>query len=126
MQLHTIHPDSEPSLTVASVDSSYPSFSRAQNWGGVEFFQVVKLQLPQSSPDIRVAAQLSDGSPLLVDRQIGEGHVLVFASALDNIANNLPIQRSGCRLSIRPRTRWAEWARRPAITGSDLTWICEP
>ena len=35
--------------------------------------------------------------------QIGEGHVLVFASALDNIANNLAARsRSGCRSSIRP------------------------
>ncbi len=50
MQVHTIVPDSEPLLTVASVDSSYPSFSRAQNWGGVDFYQVVKLQLPQATP----------------------------------------------------------------------------
>jgi hypothetical protein len=92
MAVRTIHPDSEPLLTVASVDTSYPSFSRAQNWGGVDFYQVVKLQLPQSSPDIRVAAKLSDGSPLLIDRQIGAGHALVFTSALDNISSNLPVQ----------------------------------
>ena len=65
MGLHTMVPDHESLLTVASVDTSYPSFSRAQNWGGVEFYQVVKLQLPQASPDTRVAATLSDGSPLL-------------------------------------------------------------
>ncbi len=90
--LHTVFPDRESPLTVASVDASYPSFSSAQNWGGVEFFQVAKLQLPQSLADIRVAAKLSDGSPLLVDRRIGSGHVLVFASAFDNIANNLPLE----------------------------------
>jgi hypothetical protein len=50
LSLHTIFPDREAPLTVASADSSYPSFARAQNWGGVEFFQAAKLQLPQSSP----------------------------------------------------------------------------
>jgi len=92
MALHTIVGERESSLTVASVDTSYPAFAKAQNWGGVEFFQAAKLQLPQSAPDIRVAATLSDGSPLLIDRQIGTGHVLVFTSALDNIANNLPVE----------------------------------
>jgi Aerotolerance regulator N-terminal/von Willebrand factor type A domain len=91
MKLYTIVPDHDPLLTVASVDTSYPSFSRAQNWGGVEFYQVVRLQLPQASPDLRVAAKLSDGSPLFIDRKIGEGHVLVFTSAIDNIASNLPL-----------------------------------
>jgi hypothetical protein len=96
LALHTIAPDHEAILTVAFTDSSYPAFSRAQNWGGVDFFQAAKLQLPQSSPDglanIRVAAKLSDGSPLLIDRQVGEGHAIVFASTFDNISNNLPIQ----------------------------------
>ncbi len=76
-------------LTVSYADASYPSFAHAQNWGGVEFFQVAKLQMPQNAPDIRVAARLSDGTPLLVDRQVGGGHALVFLSPLDNIGNNL-------------------------------------
>ncbi len=90
--MHTVVPERESTLTVASVDTSYPAFARAQNWGGVEFYQAAKLQLPQASPDIRVAATLSDGSPLFIDRQIGSGHVLVFTSAIDNIANNLPVE----------------------------------
>jgi hypothetical protein len=92
MGIHTIIGERESSLTVASVDASYPAFAKAQSWGGVEFFQAAKMQLPQSAPDIRVAATLSDGSPLLIDRQVGSGHVLVFTSALDNVANNLPVE----------------------------------
>jgi hypothetical protein len=90
--LHTISPDNEPVQTVAQVDTSYPSFSRAQNWEGVQIFQYVKLQAPPESPDTRVAARMANGLPLLVDRKAGEGHVLIFASAFDNIANNLPLQ----------------------------------
>jgi hypothetical protein len=92
MGVHTVNPEREALLTVASVDTSYPAFARAQNWGGVEFFQAAKLQLPQASPDTRVAATLSDGSPLFIDRRIGAGHALVFTSALDNIASNLPVE----------------------------------
>jgi len=92
MEVHTVHPDHEAVLTVSSVDTSYPAFARAQNWGGVDFFQYVKLQLPQASPDVRVAAKLSDGSPLLIDRKTGEGHTVIFTSTFDNIANNLPIE----------------------------------
>jgi Aerotolerance regulator N-terminal/von Willebrand factor type A domain len=91
MKLYNVVPSQDSLLTVASVDTSYPSFSKAQNWGGVDFYQVVRLQLPQSSPDTRVAATLTDGSPLFIDRKIGEGHALVFTSAIDNIASNLPL-----------------------------------
>jgi hypothetical protein len=89
--IHNIAPDREAVLTVASTDTSYPAFA-AGNWGGVNFYQVAKLQLPESSPDTRVAATLSDGTPLLIDRQVGEGHAIVFTSPLDNVANNLPVE----------------------------------
>jgi len=91
LAIRTLMLDHERALTVGSVDSSYASFGGGQNWDGVEFFQTAKLTLPQDA-DTRVAARLSDGSPLLVDRKNGGGHVIVFASALDNVANNLPLQ----------------------------------
>ncbi len=92
LQVHTINPDTETVQTVAQLDASYPSFGKAQNWDSVTIFQYVKLQTPQESPEVRVAARLANGLPLLVDRKVGEGHVLVFASAFDNVANNLPLQ----------------------------------
>jgi hypothetical protein len=41
-----------------------------------------------------VAAKLSDQTPLLIDQQLGEGHILVFASTFDNVANDFPIHPS--------------------------------
>ena len=90
--IHTIAPDTEAVQSVAQMDTSYPSFSQAPNWDSVQIFQYVKLQAPPSDPDVRVAAKMANGLPLLVDRKIGEGHVLIFASAFDNISNNLPLQ----------------------------------
>ncbi len=90
--VHFVAPDKERSLTVASVDASYPSFARGTNWDGVEFFLAARVLLPENGRDVRIAARLSDGTPLLLDQNLGEGHVLIFASAFDNIANNLPLQ----------------------------------
>ena len=92
VSMRTAARDDDRVLTVASTDESYPSFARGRNWDNVSFYQIAKLQLPAESPDTRIAARLSDGSPLLVDRHIGDGHVLIFTSGFDNVANNLPLQ----------------------------------
>ena len=42
----------------------------------------------------RVAARLTDQTPLLIDQQVGEGHILVFASTFDNVANDFPLHAS--------------------------------
>jgi hypothetical protein len=36
--------------------------------------------------------RLTDQTPLLMEKQIGEGHVLLFASGLDNLTNDLPVR----------------------------------
>jgi hypothetical protein len=92
LDIHTIQPDSEPVQSVASIDTSYPAFDHAQKWDSVEIFQYAKLQVPPDSPDARIAATMANGLPLVVDRKVGEGHVLIFASAFNNVANNLPLQ----------------------------------
>ena len=94
LDLHTIAAENESVQTAAQLDTSYPAIGSggtAKGWDGVEIFQFAKLQVPDS-PEYRVAARLANGLPLLVDKKVGEGHVIVFASAFDNVANNLPIQ----------------------------------
>ena len=77
--------------TATSLDPSHPSILEDNRWDDVKFYQAIRLALP---PSAHVAARLSDGTPLLVDQQIGEGHVLVFTSTLDNIANDFPKHNS--------------------------------
>jgi hypothetical protein len=72
--------------TAAWLDASHPSILKDDRWDDVKFYQVIHVT-PGNS---RVAGRLSDQSPLLLDQQIGEGHVLVFASTFDNIANDFP------------------------------------
>jgi hypothetical protein len=76
--------------TAAWLDTSHPSILKDERWDDVKFYQVIHVT-PGSA---RVAAKLADQTPLLLDQQIGEGHVLVFASTFDNIANDFPLHAS--------------------------------
>lgn len=73
--------------TVGMADASHPSMKDAKGWEGTKFFYAAAVD-PGTA---KVVARLADGSPLLVDKQVGEGHVLLFASGLDNLSNDLPL-----------------------------------
>ena len=72
--------------TVAWLDPSHPSILKDDRWDDVKFYQAIKVD-PAGA---RVAARLSDQTPLLLDQQVGDGHILVFASTFDNVANDFP------------------------------------
>jgi hypothetical protein len=46
----------------------------------------------EPSPDDRVLVRLDDGTPLLLERPVGAGRVLLFTSSLDREWNDLPVQ----------------------------------
>ena len=62
--------------------------SRVKRFQGVKFYRYA--QLPVGKED-NVPARLSDGSPLLLERRLGEGRLLILASSLGNIWNDLPV-----------------------------------
>jgi hypothetical protein len=73
--------------TVGVADASYPAMKDANGFAGAKFFYAAAIDPGKA----RVVARLADGSPLLVDKQVGEGHVLLFASGFDNLTNDLPL-----------------------------------
>ena len=74
-------------LTVGEADSSHPSVEKAGRWSGVKFYFAVRVD----PADSRVAVRLTDQTPLLLEKKIGEGSVLLFASGLDNLTNDFPL-----------------------------------
>lgn len=82
--------DADRFQTAAWLDEGHPSIQNSHHWDDVKFYQAVRIN-PGSA---RVAARLGDETPLLVEKQIGEGRVLVFASAFDNISNDFPLHAS--------------------------------
>jgi hypothetical protein len=79
--------------TVGQVDFTFPALEQSQpgrdngGWAAVKVFYASVVD-----PGVaRVAARLADGTPLLLDKQLGEGHLLLFTSGLENLTNDLPL-----------------------------------
>jgi len=72
------------------LDPSHPSILKDDRWDDVKFLRAIRV----APGDARVVARLTDQTPLLLDQQLGEGHVLVFASTFDNIDNDFPLHAS--------------------------------
>ena len=76
------------------VDYDHPVFQvfkgpRSGDFTGTRFFRYRSLTLGDSAV---VLARFDDGSPALVERRVGEGRVLLWASTLDTFWNDLSVQ----------------------------------
>src|SRR5580693_8362049 len=77
-------------MAVGSSDSSYPAVAKADGWRGVKFFYALNVD-PGAGPDAaRVIVRLGDQTPLLLEKRIGEGRVVLLTSGLDNLTNDFP------------------------------------
>jgi hypothetical protein len=74
-------------LSVGDADPSFPSVARTDKWAGIKFYFAARVD----PGDSRVAARLTDQTPLLIEKKIGEGRVLLFTSGLDNLTNDFPL-----------------------------------
>ena len=79
--------------TVGQVDFTHPALLDPQpgrdngGWAETKVFYAAVVD-PRAA---RVAIRLGDGTPLLLEKQIGEGHVLLLTSGLENLTNDLPL-----------------------------------
>ena len=74
-------------MAVGSSDSSYPAVAQAEGWPGVKFFYALDVD----PGDARVIVRLSDQTPLLLEKRLGEGRVVLLTSGLDNLTNDFPL-----------------------------------
>ena len=74
-------------LNVGDVDGSHPSVAKSARWAGVKFYYAVAVD----PGDSHVIARLSDQTPLLLEKKVGEGRILLFASGFDNLTNDFPL-----------------------------------
>ena len=74
---------------VGRLDATHPALSQVEGLRGVKFFRHARIAPAEGD---EVSAQTSDGSPLIVERNLGAGRVMVFGSSLDNVWNDLPIR----------------------------------
>jgi hypothetical protein len=74
-------------MAVGSSDSSYPAVAKAAGWPDVKFFYALDVD----PGDARVIVRLGDQTPLLLEKRIGEGRVVLLTSGLDNLTNDFPL-----------------------------------
>ncbi|HUJ49106.1 MAG TPA: BatA domain-containing protein [Bryobacteraceae bacterium] len=75
-------------MAIGSSDSSYPAVAKAEGWPGVKFFYALNVD----PGNARVVVRLGDQTPLLLEKRIGEGRVVLFTSGLDNLTNDFPLE----------------------------------
>ncbi|HTY92518.1 MAG TPA: BatA domain-containing protein [Steroidobacteraceae bacterium] len=73
--------------SVAAVDEAYAPAGSLAGWQGVKIFYVTRVEAPQA----QVGLRLADQTPLLLDRSLGKGRVLLFASGFDRLTTDLPL-----------------------------------
>jgi hypothetical protein len=73
---------------VGQTDRAYAPAGAPAEWEGVRFYYAAALV----EEGARVAVRLQDGTPLLMEKPLGEGRVVLFASSLDNLTNDLPLK----------------------------------
>jgi Aerotolerance regulator N-terminal/von Willebrand factor type A domain len=74
-------------MAVGSTDSSFPAVAKAGGWSGVKFFYALDVD-PGNS---QILVRLGDQTPLLLEKTIGEGRVLLLTTGLDNLTNDFPL-----------------------------------
>jgi hypothetical protein len=78
-------------MAVGSSDSSYPAVAKAGGWPGVKFYYALDVDPGVGPGAARVIVRLADQTPLLLEKRIGEGRVVLLTSGLDNLTNDFPL-----------------------------------
>jgi hypothetical protein len=95
--------------SVGETDRSHASVAKTGSLSGVKFYYAVDVD----PADTRVIARLTDHTPLLLDKKLGEGRVLLLTSGLDNVTNDFPLHPSFVAF-VEQTARYLSDAERPA------------
>jgi hypothetical protein len=75
--------------SIGTIDTSHPALRGVDGLRAARFFRYAGIQ---PGTEDAVLMRLDDGTPLLIERKVGNGHVLLFTSTLDRQWNDLPVQ----------------------------------
>lgn len=77
------------SASISGVDTGHPALRGLEGLRTARFFRYVAFTPGTGDA---VLLELDSGAPLLVEREVGAGRLLVYASSLDREWNDLPVQ----------------------------------
>lgn len=75
-------------VPIGDIDASHPILRDAQQWRAVRFFRQRDVRVPETD---RVLISHADGAPLLVEREMGAGRMLLLTAPIDRAWNDLAI-----------------------------------
>jgi hypothetical protein len=75
-------------VTIGEIDASHPILRDTPAWHRVRFFRQRHVEVGEND---RVLIAHSDGSPLLIERSLGAGRMLVLTAPIDRAWNDLAI-----------------------------------
>jgi hypothetical protein len=75
------------SVSVGTIDTSHPALNGVDTIRAARFWQYAAIE---ETPEDRVLIRLQTGDPLLLERELGNGRLLVYATSLDREWNDLP------------------------------------
>lgn len=73
--------------SIASVDEAYAPAGALAGWQGIKVFYVTRVDAPQAEVGLRLA----DQTPLLLEKTLGKGRVVLFSTGLDRLTTDLPL-----------------------------------
>jgi hypothetical protein len=79
----------QATVSIGEVDATHPVLRGVEELRAANFFRSVNVE---PATDDRVLLRLADGAPLLLERALGDGRVLLFTSSLGREWNDLPVQ----------------------------------
>ncbi len=73
---------------ITQIDTTHPALNDSSGWSSVNV-RAIPFTL---TPEDRVLVAQSARSPVLIERNIGAGRIMLFASSLDNSSSDLPVK----------------------------------
>lgn len=103
-------------VTLSDMQRDHPVFAPFKVTGvaalnAVRFYGYWEME---PDPDSTVLARFSSGAPALVERHVGKGHVLLFASSLNRVWSDFPIRSSYVPFWQQLVEYAANWKGRPS------------
>ena len=107
--------EGERFFTVSDIDAGHPALRSVERFAGVKFYQAFRVTPVKSA----VLARLNDQTPLVLEQQVGEGRVLVFASTFDKESNDLPLHAAWVPFVVQSATYLGGGAEQPVNVAVD-------
>ncbi|MFI4914849.1 MAG: hypothetical protein ACHQAR_06635, partial [Steroidobacterales bacterium] len=79
----------DESVGVGQLDGAHPLLATVSGW---EALTIARMLAVKPGTEDRVLIAASDGQPLLLERHVGRGRLLILTSSLNNDWNDLPVQ----------------------------------